>query len=231
MDGTDVGLEHSIMDLPHVQAFISRAHKRSVPAKHTLIQAWDRPKSLYLILEGSVSTLLESDDGREVVLSYLNAGEFFGETCMLRRPDTRHQIIRTRTRTLVAEMSFQAFRELVKEYPELMFEVTGQLAGRLCDINQRVGNAAFMDVAGRLRHALLDLSKKPDAMPHPSGVVVRISRLELARHVGCSREMAGRVLKKLKQEGIVHSQGRKILIYGRSPANLASQTLLQSAAA
>jgi CRP/FNR family cyclic AMP-dependent transcriptional regulator len=228
MDGTDLGLEPSTIDLPHVQAFIARAHKRSVPAKHTLIHAWDRPKSLYLILEGSVSTLLESEDGREVVLSYLNTGEFFGESCMLRRSEPRHQVIRTRSRTLVAEMSYASFRELVKEHPELMFEVSAQLASRLCDINQRVGNAAFMDVAGRLKHALIDLSRKPDAMPHPAGVVVRISRLELARHVGCSREMAGRVLKKLKQEGMVHSQGRKILIYGRGTP--ATATALQPAA-
>jgi len=91
------------------------------------------------------------------------------------------------------------------------------LAGRLSDLNQRVANIAFMDVAGRLTHTLMDLSRKPDAVPHPSGVVVRISRQELARHVGCSREMAGRVLKKLKNDGFVHSQGRNILIYDNGP--------------
>ncbi len=66
---------------------------------------------------------------------------------------------------------------------------------------------AFLDVAGRLAHILLDLSKKPDAQQHPRGRVVRISRQELARNAGCSREMAGRVLKKLEEDGLVRDAG------------------------
>jgi len=206
-------LDNSVM-----QAFISLAHKRSLPAKHTLIHAADAPQSLYLILEGSVSVLLEDEDGREVVLAYLNQGEFFGEMCLFPQQATRSAIVRTRSQTLVAELSYHSFRHFVREHPTIMFELAGQLAGRLRDLNQRVANIAFMDVAGRLTHTLMDLSRKPDAVPHPSGVVVRISRQELARHVGCSREMAGRVLKKLKNDGFVHSQGRNILIYDNGQA-------------
>lgn len=206
-------LDNSVM-----QAFIGLAHKRSLPAKHTLIHAADAPQSLYLILEGSVSVLLEDEDGREVVLAYLNQGEFFGEMCLFPQQETRSAIVRTRSQTLVAELSYHSFRHFVREHPGIMFELAGQLAGRLRDLNQRVANIAFMDVAGRLTHTLMDLSRKPDAVPHPSGVVVRISRQELARHVGCSREMAGRVLKKLKNDGFVHSQGRNILIYGNGQA-------------
>ncbi|HSW13641.1 MAG TPA: cAMP-activated global transcriptional regulator CRP [Solimonas sp.] len=207
-----------MLDKPVVQAFMAQAHKRSLPAKHTLVHADDEPQSIYLILEGSVSVLLEDSDGREVVLAYLNQGEFFGEMCLFPEHQTRSATVRTRTQTLVAEFSYASFRRFVREYPDIMFEIAGQLAGRLRDLNQRIANIAFLDVAGRLTHALLDLSKKPDAMPHPSGVVVRISRQELARHVGCSREMAGRVLKKLKNDGFVHSQGRNILIYGDGPS-------------
>lgn len=203
-----------MLDKSILRAFISQAHKKSLPAKHTLIHSGDEPESLYLILEGSVSVLLEDPDGREVVLAYLNPGEFFGEMCLFPDQNSRCAVVRTRTQTLVAELSYQSFRRFVRENPEIMFEVAGQLACRLRDLNQRVANLAFLDVAGRLTHTLLDLSKKPDAVPHPSGIVVRISRQELARHVGCSREMAGRVLKKLTNDGFVNSQGRNILIYG-----------------
>ena len=95
---------------------------------------------------------------------------------------------------------------------EEIASVAGQLAGRLRDTSQRLGDLAFLDVAGRLAHVLLDLTREPDSTPHARGTVVRVSRQELARNIGCSREMAGRVLKKLEEDGMVQTQGRSILV-------------------
>lgn len=197
-----------------VQAFIDTAHKRSFPPKHTLIHAGDEPQSLYLILEGSVSILLEDEDGREIVLAYLGPGEFFGEMCLFPDQQLRTAIVRTRTPALLAEVGYQAFRSFAQQHPDIMFELAGQLATRLRDTTRRLGDLTFLDVAGRMAHALLDLVRKPGAQAHPRGVIIRTSRQELARLVGCSREMAGRVLKKLEEDGMVQSQGRSILLLG-----------------
>lgn len=201
-----------MMEKPVVQAFVAQAHKRSYPTKHNIIHTGDEPQTLYLLLEGSVSILLEDDDGREIVLAYLNPGDFFGEMCLFPEQKTRTAIVRTRTATSVAEMDYQHFRQFSREHPDIMLEIAGQLAARLSDTSRRLGDLAFLDVAGRLAHVLLNLSHSPDAISHPRGIVVRISRQELARNVGCSREMAGRVLKKLGEDGVVSTQGRNILI-------------------
>lgn len=197
---------------PVIQAFIAQAHKRSFAGKHTIIHAGDEPQSLYLILEGSVSIMLEDKHGREIVLAYLNPGEFFGEMCLFPEQSQRTAIVRTRAPTLVAEIGYNAFRSFLHQYPDIMLEVAGQLAGRLRDTSQRLGDLAFLDVAGRLAHVLLALTREPDATPHARGTVVRVSRQELARNIGCSREMAGRVLKKLEEDGMVQTQGRSILV-------------------
>ena len=202
-----------MLSKPVIQAFVSQAHKRSYPPKHTILHAGDTPTTLYLILEGSVSILLEDKEGREIVLAYLGPGDFFGEMCLFPEQASRTAIVRTRTLpTLVAECTFAAFRAFARDHHEIMFEIAGQLAARLRNTNTRLSDLAFLDVAGRLAHILLDLSKKSDAMDHPRGRVVRISRQELARNAGCSREMAGRVLKKLEEDGLVLSQGRSIVV-------------------
>ncbi|MES0872616.1 cyclic nucleotide-binding domain-containing protein [Sinimarinibacterium thermocellulolyticum] len=207
-----------MLDRHAIRAFVERAHKRSLPPKHTVLHAGDRPQSIYLILEGSVSVMLEDGDGREMVLDYLNPGEFFGEICLFPEQDLRSARVRTRGPTLVAELDSGAFRSFVAEHPDCMFEIAGQLARRLREAGQRVANLAFLDVTARLARTLHDLARKPDAVPHPSGTLVCISRIELARHVGCSREMAGRALKKLHDDGLVRPQGRKILILDRDYA-------------
>jgi CRP/FNR family cyclic AMP-dependent transcriptional regulator len=206
-----------MLDKPVIQALINLAHKRSFPPRHTIMRAGDVPSSLYLILEGAISVLTE-EDGREMVLAYLNPGDFFGEMCLFPEQAVRTAIVRTRTPTLVAEVSYPSFKAFAHQYPDVMFEIAGQLAVRLRDTSRRLRDLAFLDVAGRIAHELLQLCNQPDASPHPRGKLVKISRQELARFAGCSREMAGRVLKKLEEDGVIASVGRSILVHDRKPA-------------
>lgn len=203
-----------MFEQPAFQAFVTQATKRSYPAKHSIIHAGDEPQTVYLILEGSVSVSVHDDDEREMVLAYLNPGEFFGEMCLFQDQKTRTAEVRTRTQALVAEIGFEAFRRFIREYPEILLELAGQLAKRLRATTQRLTDLAFLDVQGRVAHEILNLCRQPDAQPHARGTLVRISRQELARIVGCSREMAGRVLKKLQEDGVVSVQGRSIIVLG-----------------
>ena len=75
-----------------------------------------------------------------------------------------------------------------------------------------------MDVSGRIIRTLTDLCHEPDALSHPQGTQIRVSRQELARIVGCSREMAGRVLKQLQEQGLLHARGKTIVVFGVRPA-------------
>ena len=199
---------------PAVQAFIARGYKHSFPPKHTILRSGEVPDALYLILEGSVSVMLEDEEGREIVLAYLNSGDFFGEMCLFPEQQTRTAIVNSRVPTLVAQLNYDAFRALAHQHPDVMFVIAGQLALRLRDTSRRLSDLAFLDVAGRTARALLDLADEPEAKAHLRGILVRISRQELARIVGCSREMAGRVLKRLEENGILSAQGRSILLLG-----------------
>ena len=79
---------------------------------------------------------------------------------------------------------------------------------------RKVGDLAFMDVTGRVAGCLLELCKQPDAMTHPDGMQIKITRQEIGRIVGCSREMVGRVLKELEEQGLIEVHGKTMVIYG-----------------
>ena len=79
------------------------------------------------------------------------------------------------------------------------------------------GDLAFVDVTGRIAHAIMDLCNEPDAMTHPDGMQIKVSRQELSRLVGCSREMAGRVLKVLEEQGLVTAKGKTIVVFDARP--------------
>jgi CRP/FNR family cyclic AMP-dependent transcriptional regulator len=122
--------------------------------------------------------------------------------------------VRTRTACEVAEISYTKFRQLYQEHPDIMFAMASQMASRLRDTSRKVSDLAFMDVTGRVARTLLDLCKQPDAMTHPDGMQIRITRQEIGRIVGCSREMVGRVLKAMEEQELIYVKGKTIVVFG-----------------
>ena len=88
------------------------------------------------------------------------------------------------------------------------------MADRLNRTTQKVSDLAFLDVTGRVARTLLELTKQPDAMTHPDGMQIKITRQEIGRIVGCSREMVGRVLKTLVDQGLVSVKGKTMVVLG-----------------
>ena len=203
----------SLSDVPAINKFLSLCRVRTVPPKTVGIHAGDLPDILYYVVEGSVEVMIEDEDGNEMVLSYLNKGQFFGEMGLFYEQPTRSAWVRTRTECELAEMTYPRFRQVANESPGLLFELATQLASRLERTNKKLGDLAFVDVTGRIAHAIMDLCNEPDALTHPDGMQIKVSRQELSRLVGCSREMAGRVLKVLEEQGLLHAKGKTIVVY------------------
>ena len=60
----------------------------------------------------------------------------------------------------------------------------------------------------------MEWCKEPDALTHPDGMQIKISRTELGKIVGCSREMVGRVMKNMEQQGLITAKGKTIVVFG-----------------
>lgn len=198
---------------PLLQWMLTQCHVRKVPAKQIIIREGDKPDSLYFIVTGSISVYIEDEHGRELVLAYLNAGDFFGEMGLFEELEKRTAWIRTKEEAEIAEISYVKFTQLYQQKPELLLKLSGQMAKRLDKTSQKVGDLAFLDVTGRVAHAMLDLAKQPTAMTHPEGMQIKITRQELGRIVGCSREMVGRVLKVLEEQGLINVSGKTMVIH------------------
>lgn len=203
--------------IKNIDTFLEHCQKRRYANKSTIIYAGDQCESLYYILEGSVTILLEDDDGKEMVIAYLNKGDFFGEMGLFGSTEDEPQrsaCVRARSACEVAEISYDKFRELSATHPDILYALSNQMADRLRNTTQKVGDLAFLDVTGRVAGTLLALCKEPDAMTHPDGMQIKITRQEIARIVGCSREMVGRVLKSLEEQGLVDVKGKTMVVFG-----------------
>jgi CRP/FNR family cyclic AMP-dependent transcriptional regulator len=199
---------------PALENFLKHCHKKILPAKQTIIHARDESHTLYYIVRGSVSVVIEDEDCNEIVLAYLNAGDFFGEMGLFEKNMKRSAWVITRSQCEIAEIHYTQFMHLARENPEILFQLSAQLADRLRNTSRKVSNLAFMDVTGRVARALLDLARQPDAITHPDGMQIKVTRQEIAKIVGCSREMAGRVIKNLEEDNLISAHGKTIVVFG-----------------
>ena len=203
----------------YLQRFLSFCHRRQYPNKADIVRPGDPADVLYYIVEGSVAVLIEDEDGREVILSYLNKGSFIGEMGLFTPQAKRSVLVRSRNPCQMAEITYvrleQLFEGDLKEHTkDILYMLGHQLSHRLLQTSRKVGHLAFLDVTGRIAGTLLDLCTQPDAMTHPDGMQIRITRQEIGRIVGCSREMAGRVLKSLEEQGLISVSGKTIVVFG-----------------
>jgi CRP/FNR family cyclic AMP-dependent transcriptional regulator len=207
------------MEPAWLTALLPHCHVKHYDKNVELIRQHDPATSLYFLLEGSVAAIVEDEERREIVLAYINKGEFIGEMGLFTPESSRSVKVRTRAKCQVAEIAYKKLEQLMDgqlrdRTKDLLFAIGHQLSARLRSTSYKVGNLAFLDVTGRIAHTLLDLCKQPDAMTHPDGMQIRITRQEIGRIVGCSREMAGRVLKNLEEQGLVSVSGKTIVVFG-----------------
>ena len=206
-----------VKTIPNVESFLRHCQRRDYKAKDVILKQGAASNSLYLILDGSVSVMVEDESTEDhmMVVSYLNPGDFVGEMGLFDSDvPVRSAMVVARTRFEVAEISYERFHQIRDQFPDILYAISRQLGKRLRLTTRKLTDLAFVDVSGRVAHTLLDLCKEPDAMTHPDGMQIKITRQELGKIVGCSREMAGRVLKTLEENGLVSVSGKTMVVYG-----------------
>ena len=197
-----------------IDSFLEHCHRKTYPSKQLIIREGDPSRDLYYIISGSVSVQVEDDKGHEIVLAYLNPGDFFGELGLFDEDSKRSAFVRAKEKCEIAQISYDRLKNLNELFPDLLLDIASQLTVRLRKTSRKVSDLALTDVKGRVARALLDLCKEPNAMTHPDGMLVRITRQELGRIVGCSREMVGRVLKDLEEDHLISVSGKSIVVFG-----------------
>jgi CRP/FNR family cyclic AMP-dependent transcriptional regulator len=213
----------------NIGQFLKNCRKRSNKARGIIIHFGDCSNSLFYILSRSVAVIAEDSEGKEITLAYLNPGEFFGEMGLFDK-NRRSARIRAKTKCELGEISYNKFFALSAKHPEFIFAVARQISMRLAHTSCKACDLAFVDVSGRVATILIDLCHEPDAQKKPNGIHIRITRQELAKLAGCSREMAGKAIKNLAARELVSLYGKTIVISENNQQRLSyvnqSHTLL-----
>jgi CRP/FNR family cyclic AMP-dependent transcriptional regulator len=182
--------------------------RKSVVRNTKIIGAGDPTDSLYIVINGRLKVLMGDRQGREVILSILGPGEFFGEMGLLDDSPRSASVVTLEACELLS-ISKTDFKRSLAENFDLSLTVMRGLVKRLREADQKIGSLALMDVYGRVARLLLEMSDDVDG---ERVVVKKLSKQDIAKMIGASREMVSRVMKDLQLGGYIEVRGRSLVL-------------------
>ncbi|MCU0735564.1 MAG: cyclic nucleotide-binding domain-containing protein [Methylotetracoccus sp.] len=213
-----------------LDSLLKHSHRRRYASKACIFRPGDLCDTLHYVVEGSVTIIMpekslkkesthHGKSDQDVVLTHVCRGDFLGEAGFFLGERPYEVTARTRETSVLASINYKRLiqllnTELSMHACEILLMLGRHLAHRLLQSHRKAANLAVLDVADRISYILTELCEQPDALTHPDGMQIRITRQEIGRMVGCSREMAGRVLRYLETENRIAAKGKTIVVYG-----------------
>lgn len=191
-----------------LEPIVRVAMMRKAPRGSTVVMAGDRTDFVYLVLSGGLKVQVCDEDGREVILTLLGPGELFGEMGVLDDNPRSATVVANQSSELIV-ISKADFKRVMQENFDVCLYIMRNLVHRLRIADRKIETLALMDVYGRVARLLLDMAE------HVNGENVvrrKISKQDIAKMIGASREMVSRVMKDLHNQGLIEEgEGRIIL--------------------
>lgn len=189
------------------------ATKRSYPKNAIIINEGDETDSLYLILSGKVKIVLSDEDGKEVIISILEPGDYFGELSLIDSEPRSARVV-TMGDCQFSVIHKSDFNQVLDSQPGLVRNLLLGLAQRLRAANKNIESLALMDVYGRVARTLLQFAEDEDGK---KVINERLTQKDIANMVGASREMVSRIFKDLTTGGYITVQSGRITINDKLP--------------
>jgi CRP-like cAMP-binding protein len=203
-----------------LEGFAPVLRERRVGRGAVIMMQGERGDALYLLAEGQVKVVLIGEDGREVILSVLGPGSFFGEMALLDdEPRSAHVVVMEDSLLLILRR--EDFQARLRSSPDVSLALLRELSQRLRRADDRIGNLALRDVNGRIAHLLLELAHEEGG--EGDRITRRLTHATIAQMVGASRETVSRTLSTLTAAGVVRMTRREIVLVDKEPLRRAAQ--------
>lgn len=193
-----------------LERVVEISRERAYPRNSVILFEDDPGDALYVVATGQVKVVLIGEDGREVILSVMGEGEFFGEMALIDdEPRSAHVIAMEDSTLLVIRR--EDFQVQLQQTPGIGLALLRELSRRLRRVDEKVGSLVLLDVNGRVAQLLLELADEAGA----DRITRRLTHHTIAQMIGSSRETVSRTMRELVEKGHVEVSRREIVIRNR----------------
>ncbi|MDR2837016.1 MAG: Crp/Fnr family transcriptional regulator [Azonexus sp.] len=184
--------------------------RRRVERGAFVVRASDVTDSLYVLLTGRAKVTNADEEGREIILAWLGPGESFGEIGMIDGGPRSASVVAVEPCELLV-LGKDGFQRCLQDNFPVAHKLMLTLVRRLREADRKIESLALLDVYGRVARLLLDMSVVEDGRRI---VKKKISKQDMARMIGASREMVSKVMRDLELSGYIATGGDQVVILG-----------------
>ena len=193
----------SMLTADQAQAIADSVVKRRFRAGELVVEQGRKSNALFILLNGRARVLTSDSRGREVILAVLESGDYVGEMSLIDN-EPHSATVRAEVQTDMLVLARQDFARCLPENSSLSYAILRGLVQAAAQRRPADRIAGAADVYGRVARTLLDMAEET-----PEGVKIirhKVSRQDMAKVVGASREMVSRVMKDLEDRGVIETQ-------------------------
>jgi CRP-like cAMP-binding protein len=188
--------------------------KRRYRRGELVVEQGKKSNALFIMLNGRARVLTADSRGREVILAVLEAGDYVGEMSLIdNQPHSAS--VRCEVQCDMLILGRAEFARCLPENSSLSYAIMRGLVTRLRSADRQIESLALLDVYGRVARTLLDMAEDVDG---EKVIRSKVSRQDMAKIVGASREMVSRVMKDLEERGVIETlESGAVLLKNRLP--------------
>ncbi|MGB7211639.1 MAG: Crp/Fnr family transcriptional regulator [Gemmatimonadales bacterium] len=212
-----VPLFHSLPE-GELAAFGELLRERAYPKGSVILFEDDPGDALYIVGAGQVKVVLIGEDGREVILSVLGQGSFFGELALLDNEPRSAHVIAMEDSSVLA-LRREDFQARLRSSPEVAIALLRELSSRLRRADEKIGGLVLLDVNGRVAELLLRHADEEGG----ERITRKLTHHTVAQMIGSSRETVSRTMRDFVERGVIQVTRKDITITDRAALQQAAR--------
>ena len=203
---------YNALSAEELESFSCHGTTRKFKKNKLIINQGDETNSLYVLLEGELKVYTEDDNGKELTVRILRAGDSFGELALLGE-FPRSASVMTMTDCSAFVVTKANYMECLRNNPQVSMALIKSLANMVKETTDELTHIALTDVYGRLVHMLEKYAIEKDGQP----LVPKFTHREMASMIGSSREMVSKILKDLEKGEYIGVTGDHYVLQKKLP--------------
>ena len=196
-----------------VEQIADQCVRKECSREQVILVEEDVGQTLFIILRGTVKVTRTSNDGREVIITILKAGDFFGELTLLDGKGRSATVIAMESSELLT-LRRSEFLLLLERYPLISVELLKVLAARIRQSNIQIENLTIQDAIGRVGTTLIHVAEQTGYERGKSMIIPKLPvQQDLASMAGTARETISRVMALFQSKDLLQREGHRVVIH------------------
>lgn len=193
----------SMLTASQAESVANAVVKSRLKRGEAIVEQGKKSNALSIILTGRARVVTTDTKGREVILATMHPGDYVGEMSLIDN-EPHSATVRAEIQTDILALGRAEFARCLPENSSMAYAIMRGLVQRLRHADRKIESLALMDVYGRVARALLEFA----SLDTHQEMVIRekVSRQDLAKMVGASREMVSRVMKDIEERGFIETR-------------------------